>query len=467
MENKNQLFSKETYLKRRTLLKKKIIGSGVLLFLGNKESSINFKDNRYPYRQDSTFLYYFELNLPGLYAIIDLDSDKEIIFGDDLNLEEIVWSGPQITIAEMCEKVGIQDTYPINKMSAYLSHREIHYLPVYRLVHIVFMASLLNRSYSEIGMGYLVRFIKGVATQRAVKSFEEISSMHEVASITSKILFTLMQQAKVGMKEYELVSRVLQVVHEQGVNISFQPIVSIEGQILHNHYYGNTLSKGDMLLCDLGAESSQLYSGDMTRTFPVDTAFSSLQKELYDVVHQSYLVVIAALKPGIKYLDLHFLACRILVEVLVQVGFMKGHPEDVVDVGVHTIFFQCGLGHMMGLDVHDMENFVEEYVGYDDQCEKSNAFGLKSLCLGKELASGFVVTVEPGIYIIPELIKKYKALGNYNDFINYSFLEKYTDFGGIRIEDDFAITPDGAQLLGTPLVSASDGIESIRKSALS
>ena len=467
MENNNQLFSIETYVKRRALLKKKVIGSGVLLFLGNQESSINFKDNWYPYRQDSTFLYYFGLNLPGLHALIDLDSGQEIIFGDDLTLDEIVWTGPQPTIAAMSAKVGILDTRPLEKITICLFKREVHFLPVYRPEHAVLMASLLGLSYTEIDLGYSVPFIKAVAGQRTIKSSEELSSLHEAASITSQIHLSLMQQAKAGMKEYELASRVRQVAHEQNVNISFQPIVTIDGQILHNHYYGNTLSGGDLLLCDAGAESSHLYAGDMTRTFPVDPAFSTLQKELYDVVHRSHLAAIAALKPGIKFLDLHLLACRVLVEGLVEVGIMKGHPQDAVAAGAHTMFFQCGLGHMMGLDVHDMENFGEAYVGYDDQLKKSTAFGLKSLRLGKALTPGYVVTIEPGIYVIPELIKQHKAKGSYRDFINYPLLEKHADFGGIRIEDDFAITADGAQLLGTPLVSSSDDIESIRKGALS
>ena len=467
MENNNQLFSIETYVKRRALLKKKVIGSGVLLFLGNQESSINFKDNWYPYRQDSTFLYYFGLNLPGLHALIDLDSGQEIIFGDDLTLDEIVWTGPQPTIAAMSAKVGILDTRPLEKITTCLFKREVHFLPVYRPEHAVLMASLLGLSYTEIDLGYSVPFIKAVAAQRTIKSSEELSSLHEAASITSQIHLSLMQQAKAGMKEYELASRVRQVAYEQNVNISFQPIVTIDGQILHNHYYGNTLSGGDLLLCDAGAESSHLYAGDMTRTFPVDPTFSSLQKELYDVVHRSHLAAIAALKPGIKFLDLHLLACRVLVEGLVEVGIMKGHPQDAVAAGAHTMFFQCGLGHMMGLDVHDMENFGEAYVGYDDQLKKSTAFGLKSLRLGKALAPGYVLTVEPGIYIIPELIKQHKAKGSYNDFINYPLLEKHADFGGIRIEDDFVITTDGAQLLGTPLASSSDDIESIRKAALS
>ena len=467
MENKNQLFSTETYSKRRSLLKKKIIGSGVLLFLGNQESSINFKDNWYPYRQDSTFLYYFGLNFPGLHALIDLDSGEEIIFGDDLTIDEIVWKGPQPSMTAMSAKVGILDTRPLEKMKAYLSQREVHYLPVYRPEHVVFLTSLLDRSYTEVDLEYSVSFIKVVAAQRAVKSPEELLSLNEAASITSQIHLSLMQQAKAGMKEYELASRVRQVAHEQNVNISFQPIVTIDGQILHNHYYGNTLSGGDLLLCDAGAESSHLYAGDMTRTFPVDPTFSTLQKELYDVVHRSHLAAIAALKPGIKFLDLHLLACRVLVEGLVEVGIMKGHPQDAVAAGAHTMFFQCGLGHMMGLDVHDMENFGEAYVGYDDQLKKSTAFGLKSLRLGKALTPGYVVTIEPGIYVIPELIKQHKEKGSYNDFINYPLLEKHADFGGIRIEDDFVITTDGAQLLGTPLASSSDDIESIRKAALS
>ena len=258
MENNNQLFSIETYVKRRALLKKKVIGSGVLLFLGNQESSINFKDNWYPYRQDSTFLYYFGLNLPGLHALIDLDSGQEIIFGDDLTLDEIVWTGPQPTIAAMSAKVGILDTRPLEKITICLFKREVHFLPVYRPEHAVLMASLLGLSYTEIDLGYSVPFIKAVAAQRTIKSSEELSSLHEAASITSQIHLSLMQQAKAGMKEYELASRVRQVAHEQNVNISFQPIVTIDGQILHNHYYGNTLSGGDLLLCDAGAESSHV-----------------------------------------------------------------------------------------------------------------------------------------------------------------------------------------------------------------
>ena len=462
-----KLFSPNTYINRRSTLKTGIEGSGVLLFLGNEEASINFKDNWYHYRQDSTFLYYFGLSMPGIHALIDLDSGEEIIFGDDLTIDQIVWTGAQPKMAVLGAKVGIDKIQSISSMSRYVTNRKVHYLPGYRADHTLFLSKLLKGTRGEIEKGSSSRFLKAVILQRSIKTTEEITTLHEAASLTSKMHLMLMQSARAGLKEFEMVALAQKVAMDHEAQLSFQPIVTTNGQTLHNHFYGNTLKSGDLLLCDLGAESSLLYAGDMTRTFPVDRTFTTKQKELYDVVYRAHQIAIRALRPGIHFLDIHLLAAQTLVQGLSEIGLMKGDPGAAVAAGAHTMFFQCGLGHMLGLDVHDMENLGEEYVGYHENLIKSTQFGLKSLRLGKALEVGYVVTVEPGIYIIPELIDMNKSSGKYIDFINYDLLEKYRHFGGIRVEDDFVITPEGATLLGTPLAASSDEIEFIRQAALS
>lgn len=291
--------------------------------------------------------------------------------------------------------------------------------------------------------------------------------MDEAVSRTSAVHLAVMKAARAGMKEYELVAVATSVARSYNASLAFPPIATKDGQTLHNHYYGNTLKEGDILLFDSGAESTEFYAGDMTRTFPVSAKFDSRQRELYECVYNAHRAAVEALRPGKRFLDVHLLAAETLVEGLKGVGLMKGDAKEAVAAGAHTMFFQCGLGHMMGLDVHDMENLGEQYVGYTPELQKSTEFGLKSLRLGKALEPGNVITVEPGIYIIPELIDMNKAAGKFKEFIDYDKLETYRDFGGIRVEEDFAITDSGADLLGTPLPIAPDEVEKVRTEALS
>ena len=464
------MFTKEEYLTRRKGLEK-IIGNGLLLFLGNEESSINCKDNWYPFRQDSTFLYFFGLNQPGLAAVVDLDDNQEIIFGDDLSIDDVVFNGPLPSLNDLADEKGITKVLPSLELSKYVeraidSGRQIHFIPPYRGEQLLKLSSLLKFSTTEIARNHSVELIKAIVTLRSIKSDSEVVEIEKAVNITVDMHYRAMEIAARGMIEADLFGAVSDIALSKGKGTSFPPIVTVNGQILHNHYRGNTLKSGDMVLCDCGAEISSNYAGDLTRTFPVDKKFTTRQKEIYDIVHSAYEKGVSELRPGRLFKDIHLAVCKKIVEGLIQQGLMKGNPQKAVDQGAHTVFFQCGLGHMMGLDVHDMENLGEQYVGYTDNLKQSTEFGLKSLRLGRALEEGMVLTVEPGIYFIPELIELRKSQKRFNDFINYEKLESYKDFGGIRIEDDFLIIANGARLLGNRLPTTAVEIEEFRASKI-
>jgi len=459
------MFSKETYVNRRNVLKKSI-ESGILLFLGNDELGMNYADNTYHFRQDSTFLYYFGSDYAGLDAIIDIDEDREIIFGDELTIDHIVWMGTQPTIKSKSERVGISETMPKAKLAAYLTEamwkgRKIHFLPPYRADHKVKLHDLINRIHARQNEHVSLEFVKAVVKQRSYKSVEEIEQIDHAASITADMHIAAMKMARAGMSEAEVAAAVQQIAIASGGQLSFPTIATIHGETLHNHYHGNTLKSGDMLLLDAGAENGMHYAGDMSSTFPVDGKFTTRQKDIYQIALNSHNAAVDALKPGVKFKDIHLLACKTIAEGMKDMGFMKGDMNEAVEMGAHALFFQCGLGHMMGLDVHDMENLGEQWVGYNGE-PKSTMFGLKSLRLARELESGFVLTIEPGIYFIPELIDMWKSEKKFEQFINYDKVEQYKDFGGCRNEEDFLITPDGKRLLGKPVPKSIDEVEAMR-----
>ncbi len=458
------IFPKETYINRRKRLKE-IVGSGILLFLGNEESSSNFKDNWYPFRQDSTFLYFFGLNMPGLAAVIDIDRDLEIIFGDNLTVEETIWQGAHTPLADLANLIGVSQTKSKSDIAGYLasvSNQQIHFLPPYRPENTQKLSEWLSIPIGEVSSKSSVNFIKAVVSLRSIKSEAEIQELTRAVNISVQMHKKLMTQARTGMKEYELLGLVNGEALSLGGSLSFPPIITINGHILHNHNYSNTLVDGKMLLGDFGAESAMNYAGDITRTIPVGPRFSEKQREIYQIVLNAYKAAVAALKPGIRFKEIHLLACKTLAEGLKELGLMKGNLDDAVNQGAHALFFQCGLGHMMGMDVHDMEDLGEEYVGYTEDFQKSTQFGLKSLRLGKELEKGFVITIEPGIYFIPQLIDQWQAQKLYTDFIDYEKLAQYRDFGGIRVEDAYVITGTGSMLLGDPLEIELADVERVR-----
>jgi Xaa-Pro aminopeptidase len=461
------LFDRSVYIQRRKQLQSKL-SKGIVLLLGNEDSSMNYKDNCYPFRQDSTFLYYVGIDQPGLAVIFDLDENKEILFGENAGIDDIIWTGPQPLVQELAESVGIASSDNGAQLASLLAaarkaQRPLHILPPYRPENKIKLAAWLGCSIEQLQEFISEPLIRSVISQREIKEDRELYEMDKACSISADMHLVAMQYARPGMKEYELAAQVEAIALANYGRLSYPTILTINGQTLHNHYHGNTIREGDMVLIDAGAETTMHYAGDLTRTFPVSKQFTTRQHELYNVVLNALEHAIALLRPGIQYKEVHTQACIKLVEGLTAVGLMKGNAQEAVAAGAHTMFFQCGLGHMIGLDVHDMEDLGEPLVGYDDQLKKSKEFGWKSLRLGKTLQTGFTLTVEPGIYIIPELIDRWKAEQKNAAFINYELLNDYRTFGGIRIEDNFVITENGSKKLGKPLPKKPEEIEAFRK----
>lgn len=460
------MFNKQVYIARRQRLKQQL-GKGLLLFLGNEESSMNYKDNWYHFRQDSNFLYFFGLDKAGLAAVIDIEADKDILFGRELTLDEIVWMGPQPSIVDQAAQVGITDVRSPAALAGVLSAARssglpIHFLPPYRPENIQKLSELLGLSPAAIKEQTSVPFIKAVVAQRSIKSAEEIEQIEDAVNITAAMHLAAIKGARDGMTEAQLAGELPGIAIAGGGNLSFPTILTVNGQVLHNHYGNTVMREGQMALCDAGAENRMHYAGDMTRTFPVGRRFTAIQKEMYEIVLSAQEAAIAALRPGILFRDVHFLAAEKLVEGLKALGVFKGDVKEAVAAGAHTMVFQCGLGHMMGLDVHDMEDLGEPYVGYTEDFSKSTEFGLKSLRLGRALEPGFVVTIEPGLYFIPELMDLRRGEKKFFEFINYDKLESFRTFGGIRIEEDMLITETGSRLLGKPLIKKVAEIEAAR-----
>ena len=457
------MFSKETYIQRRALLKK-TIGSGIVLFLGNDDMGLNYADNAFRYRQDSTFLYYFGLSFAGLSAIIDIDEDKEIIFGDELSIDAIVWMGTQPTLKEKSERVGINLNLPEAAITDYLHKaaqkgQSIHYLPPYRPEHKIKLFEWLGIPFAQ--QEGSIPFIQAIVAQRSYKSDEEIVEIEKACNITADMHIAAMKAVRPDMYEYEVAAILEGVAFAAGGDLSFPTIATINGQTLHNHYHGNLVKPGDLFLIDAGAETPMGYAGDMSSTIPADKKFTARQREIYEIQNRMHLESVKALRPGIAFVDVYDLSARIMVEGLKQVGLMKGNAEDAVREGAHAMFYPHGLGHMMGLDVHDMENLGEVWVGYNGQ-PKSTQFGRKSLRLGRTLEPGFVLTIEPGIYFIPELMDKWRAEKKFMDFINYDVADTYKNFGGIRNEEDYLITADGSRRMGKKIPLTPDEVEALR-----
>ena len=461
------MFKTEIYVKRREKLRE-LVKTGVGLFLGNDTVPMNYPANTYPhFRQDSSFLYYFGLDEPGLAAIIDFDEGKEILFGTDVGIEEIIWMGYLPPLKEKAEKIGVKEISPPNKLEEYLKNalekgRKIHYLPPYRGEHLVKLFNLLGIKPEEAGKKASVELIKAVVEMRSVKQPEEIEEIEKAMEITNEMHLLAMETAKPGMYEREIAGAMEGFVIQKGSYLSFPIICTIHGEILHNTSQENELKEGQLLLVDAGAESPLHYAGDMTRTFPVGKKFSQKQKEIYSIVLKTQLTAIDAIKPGIMYKEIHLLAAKTIAQGLKELGLMKGDVEEAVANGAHALFFPHGLGHMMGLDVHDMEGLGEDYVGYNHTVKRSDQFGLAYLRLAKELKPGYVLTVEPGIYFIPALIDQWKAQKKHEAFINYNKVEEYKNFGGIRIEDDVLVTEDGHRVLGKYVPKEIDDVEAVR-----
>jgi len=461
------MFDEKIYAERRDKLKASV-KNGIILLPGNEETGMNYKDNIYHFRQDSTFLYFTGIDRPALSLIIDVDNNTEVLFGNDLTVEEMVWMGPQQKLTAFAAKAGIKNIQPVSAIATVLKNavqqkQAVHFIAPYRAEIALQLSEWLNITPGQLQQHSSASLVKAVIAQRSYKSIEEISEIEKAVDITAAMHLKAIQFAQAGMKEFEVAAQLECIAAASGGSLAFPTILTVNGQYLHNHAGGNILQSGQMVLCDAGAENAMHYAGDMTRTFPVDKKFTQQQKDIYSIVLHAHESAIAALRPGVPFRDVHVIACEKLTAGLQQLGLIKGNVKEAVQAGAHTLFFQCGLGHMMGLDVHDMENLGEENVGYSNSITKSKAFGFKSLRLGKELEEGFVLTVEPGIYIIPELIDQWQAEKKLIDFINYEKLNSlFRNFGGIRVEEDFIITATGSRLLGKPLAKSIAAIEALR-----
>jgi len=449
------MFDKKIYQQRRNLLAKKV-KSGLLLFLGNGESPMNYPANTFHYRQDSTFLYFFGLNFPGLAAVIDIDENKQMIFGNDLDMDDIIWMGPQPSLKNRAAKIGIIETQPLNKLEETLKKalgrgRRIHFLPPYRPENAMQLEKLLGIQHGAVKNYISPDFVKAVVALRSIKSKEEVVEIERAMLTTAAMYREAMAMTRPGMYEREIAGKIEGIALAGGGHLSFPAIVTMRGETLHNHYHGNQLQKGDLLLIDSGYESESGYATDITRTIPVSGKFSPQQKAIYETVLDMQLTAIAMIKPGASYRAIHLKTCEILVQHFKELGLMKGDISAAVAAGAHALFFPHGLGHMLGLDVHDMEDLGENHVGYDDQTKRSEQFGLAYLRLAKKLQPGYVLTVEPGIYFIPALIDQWQAGKKASAFINYAMVEKFRKFGGIRIEDNVVVNAKGRQVLGPPI----------------
>ena len=447
------MFAKETYIERRRVLKQ-TVGSGLLLFLGNTEIGRNYLDNIYHFRQDSTFLYYFASDYAGLAAIIDIDEDKEIIFGNELTIDDIVWTGVQPTIKEKCERVGITETMPMAQLATYLKNAQakgqtIHFLPPYRGEQQVWLQELLGIAPAAQSAAASMKFIRAVINQRNYKSAEEIEQIEEAINVSVDMHCAAMRAVRPGTTEAQIVSIVHAEAAKHNFDLSFPIIATVNGQTLHNHAYGTEpLKEGQMFLLDSGCENAMHYAGDLTTTMPVGKHFTEQQRTVCNILRTAHLAAVHALKPGIEFRDVHNIVLTEIAKGMTDLGLMKGNPEEAARAGAACMFLPHGLGHMMGLDVHDMENLGEVNVGYEEGRSKSTQFGFKSLRLAKALEPGYVFTVEPGIYFIPDLIDKWRAEKQFTDFICYDKLDAWRNFGGIRNEEDWLVFEGGARRLG-------------------
>ena len=446
------MFETSVYKNRRARLKEKV-KSGLVLILGNGEAPANYTDNTYKFRQDSSFLYFFGLNQPGFAGVIDIDSGDEYIFGNDVDMDDIIWMGPQPSVKDMAARVGVSKTAPFARLAdcmktAISQGRRIHFLPPYRFRNMLLLEELLGIRPALVKNYASLELIKAVVDLRSVKEPCEIEEITKACNIGYEMHTAAMRNCKPGVKEQYIAGLIEGIAASYGSMVSFPVILSQNGETLHNHDHSQILQEGRMMLTDAGAEEVSHYCSDFTRTVPVGGKFLTRQKEVYNIVLAANNKAIEIAKPGVTYQYVHLEVCKVLAQGLKDLGLMKGDVNEAVAAGAHALFMPHGLGHMMGLDVHDMEDLGQIYVGYDDETRPIDQFGTSSLRMGRRLQEGFVITDEPGCYFIPALIDQWRAQGIHKEFLNYDKIETFKDFGGIRLEDDILVIPGGSRFLG-------------------
>jgi len=457
------MFTKETYVKRREELKKSI-DSGLILLLGNGEASLNYKDNTYSFRQDSSFIYFVGLDAPDLAYVLDVENDKEYLLGNELTIDDIIWVGNLPSLKERAAQVGIETVLPFAQLSTFIHSRKnqkVHYLKPYRYRNQLILSELLNEKADKILDNYSIELTKAIIKMRLIKSNEELDELRNAGEIGYTMHLVAMKMCQPGTTEREIAGIIEGLAVSKGNRTSFPTILSMNGQTLHNHDHNGILASGRLMLCDAGAENINYYASDFTRTTAVGGEYSQQQKEIHNIVLKALNDSIALAKPGITYKSIHRNAYKVIFEGLRDLELVKGDTEEALNAGVPALFMPHGLGHALGLDVHDMEDLGETLVGYDDEVLRDTMFGYRSLRFGKRLEVGHVLTAEPGIYFIPQLIEKWEKEKINTDFINFDKVKKYLNFGGIRLEDDIVITENGCRLVYEKRLPVS--IEEIEK----
>jgi Xaa-Pro aminopeptidase len=461
------MFEKSTYINRRKALKNKGL-KGLGLFLGNIDSPMNYKDNTFHFRQDSSFLYFFGLDFQGLAGIIDFETGEDFLFGDDADIADIIWMGPQIPLNEKVIKVGVEYSSGYSKLFDFVADavkkdRKIHFLPPYRGENKILLEKLLGISVHQTQENASLDLIKAVIEIRSIKEPSEIIEIEKACATGYQMHVTAMRMAKPGVWEQKIAGTIEGIALAGGGMTSFPIILSQNGETLHNHDHSKILKEGNLMLTDAGAESLLHYASDFTRTVPVGGKFTTKQREIYEIVLAANNRATALTKPGVTYLSVHLAIAEVIASGLKELGLMKGDVKEAVRNGAHAMFFPHGLGHMLGLDVHDMEDLGQIYVGYNEETRPVDQFGTAYLRLGKQLQPGFVITNEPGIYFIPALIEKWKSEKINSEFINFKKVNEYLNFGGIRLEDDILVTETGSKIIGERVPINPDEIEEIVK----
>ncbi|MGL4733122.1 MAG: aminopeptidase P family protein [Fusobacteriaceae bacterium] len=458
------MFSKDIYVERRKKLSEKI-GEGLGIFLGNMDSPIDYADNCYNFSQDSTFRYFFGVDRVGLIGIIDFENRESYISGKDFTLGDMIWMGEQSTIAEEKEKFGIENFISAQEFQDWFQNfkgdRKVHFILPHRCENLLKISDILEKNYRELEKFESLELKKAIINMRNIKTSEEIEEMEKATDVTRLMHLKAMEMAVPGVKEYEIAGAVEAVAKSHNCALSFQIICSTHGEVLHNHNHSGTLKEGDLLLLDCGAKTSLGYCGDMTTTIPVGGKFSSKQKKIYNILIEMFDAAVGELQIGKNFRGAHDAACRKLIERFKELGILKGDSEEIFQNSAHALFFPHGLGHMIGMDVHDMENYGENLVGYGEENIRDTRFGFRSLRMGRDLEKGFVFTVEPGIYFIPRLIQDWKDRGYNSQYINFHILNEYLDFGGMRYEGDFIMEEKGSRRLGKIMPKTWEEIESL------
>jgi len=459
------MFHREIYESRREVLGRRL-SEGLVVLAGHQESPVNFRANCYPFRQDSTFLYYVGLDRPDLVAVVDTEGAQTTLYGDESTLDDIVWTGHLPTLAEQAEAVGITRTRPLATLrdevaTAIRSGRGVAFLPPYRAETIHLLSDVLGIDTAHVTPQASVDLIRAVADQRSRKGPEELAEIERAVAVSVDMHVAAMRMAAPGVSEREIAAEVARIADASGGRLAYPSIATVEGQTLHNNAYVNELRDGDLFLLDAGAETAAGYAGDLTSTFPVARDFTGPQRDIHEIVMEAYRVSVDTVAPGVPNRAGHFAAARVVFEGMKSLGLMRGDHEEAIEAGAHALVFPHGIGHLLGLDVHDMESFGEEHVGYDGEA-RSEQFGLRYLRLARPLEEGFVLTIEPGVYFIPQLIDDWRARNHCAEFVNFERLDRWRGFGGFRNEENFLVTLEGARRLGPRKPQTEEEIRTIR-----